>query len=869
MLIYKIKSLPDLTLSKYQLFADSGIDGMLEAHTQFIKQIYRILILGKINAHILYIYTPDSMNGKKLNIFLAFSGNEADISYYKKVDMIVKSSSICNYFNIKSIINKDKVFEKKYKYMTVLHKKERILRTVVDSEIHNFYIVPNWEINDKARLYNMFQLMQAFNVECCYRVDLYAIEELEEQIHRSFEKPLIFLRNISNKSRGISQLSEIQKDKRDPNSDETLKQYEQWLKNVDDSSVFRCRISSMCDDKQISQLILNSSITECIQHGNAVTKTATGEFDCLTFFDEFPDGLCMQQTPQSLKGWTTTFTAEEIAAFCRLPVLYDGETIEIPKETVAIQEREGIILGKDTNNYNVSIPQKLFPKHMFVCGVPGSGKTNTMLHIANSLWNTEMIAEDGSKYKIHIPFLVLEPAKREYRELALFDIPELLIFSPSACTNFPLYINPFEFPVGLTLSEHISKLCQVFEGSFPIAPPAPFILDRAIQAVYENKGWNYKDINTGTKPYPVMQELYDQFEKELLTTNYDSEIQGNIRSVLEMRIGSLLRREMRDIFNAEKSTLAPEEWLTKPIIIELEALGEGPANFVTLLLCTLIRETLKADPLKDRNKPVRHIIFIEEAHNLIAQEAQVKDGMDSNPKVAATAFIVKMLAEVRALREGIIIADQLPTAMAPEVIKNTNIKLVHRLTSGDDRELVGSTMSASSLQMENMATYTSGQALFTYEKLLRPFEMQVSMVEQHGTETPDDDKLFKLMSEKPAFQKYLQRLQEDKFNAIINSVVKAINDEEEKSFKLFNLKGINFSRISQANFKAYVEQCRDVLSELNSLRDKLLFMISDLNSIYFTEKELNEITEITTHIGIEFEKSLHNFMQAYEISNRR
>ncbi len=112
----------------------------------------------------------------------------------------------------------------------------------------------------------------------------------------------------------------------------------------------------------------------------------------------------------------------------------------------------------------------------------------------------------------------------------------------------------------------------------------------------------------------------------------------------------------------------PEEWLTKPIIIELESLGEGPANFVTLLLCTLIRETLKADPLKEKEKKIRHVIFIEEAHNLIAQKAQV-DAEDSNPKIAATAFIVKMLAEVRALREGIIIADQLPTAMAPEVIK--------------------------------------------------------------------------------------------------------------------------------------------------------------------------------------------------------
>lgn len=255
-------------------------------------------------------------------------------------------------------------------------------------------------------------------------------------------------------------------------------------------------------------------------------------------------------------------------------------------------------------------------------------------------------------------------------------------------------LNPFEFPKGLTLSEHISKLCQVFEGAFPIAPPAPFILDKAIEGIYRAHGWNTNDINTGEKEYPTMSELYDRFQKELSQTTYDSEIQGNIQSVLEMRIGSLLRREMKDIFDVKHSTFSPEEWLKHPVIVELESLGEGPANFVTLLLCTLIRETLKASPRADEEKVVRHIIFIEEAHNLIAPEAQVASGQDSNPKIAATAYIVKMLAEVRALREGIIIADQLPTAMAPEVIKNTNIKLIHRLTSIDDRQLIGSTMSA-------------------------------------------------------------------------------------------------------------------------------------------------------------------------------
>lgn len=865
MLIYEVKSLPDLTLSKYQVFADSGIDGMLDVQTQFIKQLHRVLLLGDVSTHILFDYNPDFSAGKKLKIYFAFSTSNSKSEYYERIKRIMAASAIYKYFHFELISAKALNTEFKFQFMTTLHKKERVLQTVIDNERQEFYVVPNWEMNEKARLYNMIQLMQSFDERCCYRVDLYAVDELEEQIHKSFEKPLSFLRNIGYKGIAVSDYRKNQRDKRDPNADETLHQYEQWIKNVDASTVFRCRVAALANDKQISQLILNSTIAECVQQGNAVTKTANKQFDCLAFIDELPNDLHMAEAPKSLSEWTTTFTAEEIAAFCRLPVLYDGETIEIPKETTADQEQDGIILGKDKNDYPVIIPPKMLPKHMFVCGVPGSGKTNTMLHIANSLWNTVETDDEGNSHKLHIPFLVLEPAKREYRELALFDIPELLVFSPSACTHFPIKINPFEFPIGLTLSEHISKLCQVFEGAFPIAPPAPFILDRAIQAVYEKHGWNVKDINTGEHSYPIMQELYDQFEKELQHTNYDSEIQGNIRSVLEMRIGSLLRREMRDMFNAEQSTLSPEDWLTKPVIIELEALGEGPANFVTLLLCTLIRETLKVNPLKDREKPVRHVIFIEEAHNLIAPESQVQDGMDSNPKIAATAFVVKMLAEVRALREGIIIADQLPTAMVPEVIKNTNIKLVHRLTSQDDRGLVGSTMSASPLQMENMATYTSGQALYTYEKLLRPFEMQVSMVEQHGTETPNDDELLALMREKEGFCQLQKREKKLLYDSIVAKVIEVIENENQKCRVLFDTSTLDFRTISQIKLEKFMQRCHDLLQQFQSERNALLIRAQELHSEYVPGEITEELENLIEGIGEQFENQMFLFKRKYEL----
>lgn len=855
-LIYSINSIPDLTLSKYQMLAENGIEGILEMQTQFLRLLHSIALLGDIGIHFLFLYKADGVSGKKIKIYLEFSNTGIKADYADKIKKIVKSSGVRQYFGITEV--KDNIdYEVKFSSLSVLHKKERFLQTVINGEENYFYVVPNWEMNDEARLFSLFKMMESFDEDCCYRVDLYTENNFNEQIHKSFSKPLSYLRNIKGNDKGLSEFSKLQKDKSDPNAEETLHQYEDWIKRVDTSVVFRCRIAAFSNDKVYSKILLNCAVTESLHSGNCEIVDESGNFDIDYLSEKKPIGYCSDYAPKSLNMWSTTFTAEEIAAFVRLPVLYDGEVIEIPKETAAKQEENGIVLGNDTNNHEVVVPENFFPKHMFVCGVPGSGKTNTMLHLANSLWNYRVKGNDGNVRKLNIPFLVLEPAKREYRELALFDIPELLIFSPSANTRFQLKINPFEFPKGLTLSEHIGKLCQVFEGAFPIAPPAPFILDRAIQAVYESHGWNVKDINTGEKEYPILSELYAQFEKELLNTQYDSEIQGNIRSVLEMRIGSLLRREMKEIFDVRESILSPEEWLRYPIIVELEALGEGPANFVTLLLCTLIRETIKVNPLADKGKKVRHVIFIEEAHNLIAPQATVQDGMDSNPKIAATAFIVKMLAEVRALREGIIIADQLPTAMAPEVIKNTNIKLVHRLTSADDRELVGSTMSASPMQMESMATYTSGQALFSYEKLLRPFEMQVSLVEEHGTSTPSDEELYELMTKKPCYRELCRREENKKFE-LLKSKASELNEKEILAIK--KLLSFDYKSMQSSDIEKLAETFSRTLNGIELLKRRYLWECSLISEQYIEKSRKDSLCGIIDDFGERLRRELQNII---------
>lgn len=437
-------------------------------------------------------------------------------------------------------------------------------------------------------------------------------------------------------------------------------------------------------------------------------------------------------------------SSEGTGALCHAAGPLSGETIEIPKESAPIYEKDGLYLGKDNSGYEVYLPLEQLPKHALLAGVPGSGKTYSMLHLSSQL-----AGEHG------IPILVLEPAKKEYRALAHNGkIPKLLVFSPGAAGSFPLRINPFEFPLGLKLSEHITSLNQVFEGAFDLTPPMPALVSRGIEQVYRDHGWYPFEVNDGSHSYPNMRELYDKLAELLDASDYAPEVKSNLKSCLQVRIGSLITREMGNVFDVPGSTLTPEEWLKVKCVIELESLGPDAANFLTLLLLTIIRELLRQNPKAPKDRP-RHVIFLEEAHNLIGPTT-VANAENGDAKVASTKYIVDMLAEVRALREAIVIADQLPTGLAPQVTKNTSLKIGHRITAMDDRELLASTMSADGVQLERMGTFSKGHALCIYDEIQKPFEIQIQEYEG-DPEPPDNEGLLALLTPRSSYQTVMRR----------------------------------------------------------------------------------------------------------------
>ena len=725
---YVLENIPDLTLNQYSSLDENGVGGVLARHRSFWRQMGRRGLLEQQDAfHLFYEYNPARPQGERLCVGIRFdTGKSKEEEYLPET---LRSSALAPFYTLRLAGTEKRPGHPEkgcypapdisYPYRCSLHliRKERMIKALSLNE-DGYYMVSTWKTNKESRLYDMARLMDAIGRPCLYVISVYPTDKT-----KSLEETLSFvLPNLRQLTRtkvtvGASGAGMAQKDE---NANDALHYYSDLLDSLSASPHFTCDIQVLSDSYLHCAYILDAAASEALDEGE-YTLSANRGCAFSQIRRESMQDFSMEDAPNNLRYLPQLFLLDEMAAFAVLPALYPGETIEVAKETLPDLTAKGLVLGEDPDHHRIEFPLSNLSKHAFLAGVPGSGKTNSMMHLIH-----EMHARHG------IPVLILEPAKHEYRVMTtLPDMQDLELFSPSAFTRFPLHINPFEFPRGMTLAEHIRNLLSVFDGAFHLEPPMPFLLDRSVEDAYRDHNWTHNMINRGELSYPTMSELYRKLEYRLDHSDYAPEIRSNLKSALQVRIGSLMTREMGDIFDVSGSTLPPEEWLRRSAVVELESLGTDPANFMTLLLATLIRETLKVENYDKEalgGKP-RHVMFLEEAHNLIGPVAQPAAGEAADPKTAATAYIVKMLAEVRALGEGIVIADQLPTAMAPEVIKNTSLKIGLRITAQDDRQLLGGTMSANPDQLEKMAVFTPGHALCSYEPLLKPFEVQIPYFE--------------------------------------------------------------------------------------------------------------------------------------------
>jgi hypothetical protein len=140
-----------------------------------------------------------------------------------------------------------------------------------------------------------------------------------------------------------------------------------------------------------------------------------------------------------------------------------------------------------------------------------------------------------------------------------------------------------------------------------------------------------------------------------------------------------------------------------------------------------------------------HLLVIEEAHRFLRREGASRLGeMDANPREHAIEFFANMLSELRATGQGVIIAEQIPSKIIPDVIKNTSTKIVHRLVAVDDQRAISTTLGLDEQDSRYLNELVTGEALLFKEGMGRAAKLRVDAGDR--VIRLDDGKLRELMA---------------------------------------------------------------------------------------------------------------------------
>lgn len=342
-------------------------------------------------------------------------------------------------------------------------------------------------------------------------------------------------------------------------------------------------------------------------------------------------------------------------------------------------------------------------KHMLIVGTPGSGKTNFSIGLLRTLW-----------LKYQIPFIVIEPAKNEYRAL-IQNIPELQVFTPGKNSISPFVFNPFVPPENVKLEAYKSTLKTAFAAGVTMASPLDKIFEETIDNCYSKFRW----LNSYTKDDKGIKFNISDFVKCFEETFNAIGYTGDSRNI--GRAGLVRLQGLIKLFDNYYS-IPIKDLLTKPTVIELAAIenSDEKALYIALILLSVL-SYVNANYVGEGDK-LRNFILVEEAHVLLDSSSHGGEGA-ANPAAIAQGLVKRMLAEIRSYGVGVGIADQSPRKVGTDIIALTDVKLSFRLVEKEDREILANSVSMDSRQMARLAKLKPGESFLFFNKMSDPEEI--------------------------------------------------------------------------------------------------------------------------------------------------
>jgi hypothetical protein len=353
--------------------------------------------------------------------------------------------------------------------------------------------------------------------------------------------------------------------------------------------------------------------------------------------------------------------------------------------------------------------------HTFVTGSTGSGKSNTIYEMLHRL-----------KTAYGIPFLVVEPAKGEYKKI-FGQCPGVSVYGTNPQKSDLLRINPFRFPSDIHVLEHLDRLVELFNVCWPMYAAMPAILKEAMERAYTEAGWSLENSkNPSGDRFPNFAELSAQVENVVNESKYSSDSKGDYSGALCTRVRSLTNGLNRLIFNNDD--LSDADLFDKNTIVDLSRVGSTETKSLIMGLLVMKLNEYRMTSGKT-NSPLTHITVLEEAHNLLKHTSTEQSSESSNLLGKSVEMLANSIAEMRTYGEGFIIADQSPGLLDMSVIRNTNTKIILRLPERSDRELVGKSASLNDEQITELSKLEKGVAAVYQNDWVEPVLVKINKCE--------------------------------------------------------------------------------------------------------------------------------------------
>lgn len=400
------------------------------------------------------------------------------------------------------------------------------------------------------------------------------------------------------------------------------------------------------------------------------------------------------------------------------------EHVSLAKEVIrnneSLMKREvslGCIfdLGKAYTENRVKLDVKSLTQHVFVTGSTGCGKSETIYKLINE---TKQV---GTK------FLVIEPAKGEYKNV----FGDVNVFGTNPLIMPLLRINPFSFPTGVHVLEHIDRLTEIFNVCWPMYSAMPAVLKKAMLDAYESCGWDLRlsvnRLSRGEDVYPSFLDLFLSLEKVITESAYSEEVKSNYSGALLTRVESLTNGLNGEIFSVNE--LSNMVLFDENCIIDLSRVGSQETKSLIMGILIMRLSEYRMTGANTPNSALKHLTVLEEAHNILKRVSTEQSQEGSNMAGKSVEMITNAIAEMRTYGEGFVIVDQSPTSVDKAAIKNTNTKIVMRLPDEDDRKVSGKAAGMNDKQIDEIAKLPTGVAVVYQNDWVSPVLCRIDRME--------------------------------------------------------------------------------------------------------------------------------------------